>query len=144
MNDRNSFWNESTGERLIGCLGGSIGILSLLCVVSVIVHHCNRPVPTTTAAPWLNDDLSRPVTDIKELDYNRRLIIYRDEEPRRQLQKFEYPKDERIYGESQNLYEDYYEEIYEYFRLVKQPAALELAEEYPLYSMVLNHLSQVK
>ena len=46
---------------------------------------------------------------------NRRLIIYRDEEPRRQLQKFEYPKDERIYGESQNLYEDYYEEIYEYF-----------------------------
>lgn len=90
MNDRNSFWNESTGERLIGCLGGSIGILSLLCVVSVIVHHCNRPVPTTTAAPWLNDDLSRPVTDIKELDYNRRLIIYRDEEPRRQLQKFEY------------------------------------------------------
>ena len=30
------------------------------------------------------------------------------------------------------------------FRLVKQPAALELAEEYPLYSMVLNHLSQVK
>lgn len=95
MNDRNSFWNESTGERLIGCLGGSIGILSLLCVVSVIVHHCNRPVPTTTAAPWLNDDLSRPVTDIKELDYNRRLIIYRDEEPRRQLQKFEYPKDEQ-------------------------------------------------
>ena len=77
--------------------------------------RCNRPVPTTTAAPWLNDDLSRPVTDIKELDYNRRLIIYRDEEPRRQLQKFEYPKDERIYGESQNLYEDYYEEIYEYF-----------------------------
>ena len=115
MNDRNSFWNESTGERLIGCLGGSIGILSLLCVVSVIVNHCNRPVPTPTAAPWLNDDLSRPVTDIKELDYNRRLIIYRDEEPRRQLQKFEYPKDERIYGESQNLYEDYYEEIYEYF-----------------------------
>ena len=30
------------------------------------------------------------------------------------------------------------------FWLVKQPAALELAEEYPLYSMVLNHLSQVK
>ena len=57
----------------------------------------------------------RTETDIKELDYNRRLIIYRDEEPRRQLQKFEYPKDERIYGESQNLYEDYYEEIYEYF-----------------------------
>lgn len=51
----------------------------------------------------------------KGIDYNRRLIIYRDEEPRRQLQKFEYPKDERIYGESQNLYEDYYEEIYEYF-----------------------------
>lgn len=28
------------------------------------------------------------------------------------------------------------------FRLVKQPAALELAEEYPLYSMVLNHRSR--
>lgn len=115
MNDRNSFWNEPTGERLVGCLGSSIGILLLLCVVSVIVHQCNRPAPTTTASPWLNNDPSRPVTDIKELDYNRRLIIYRDEEPRRQLQKFEYPKDKRIYGEPQNLYEDYYEEIYEYF-----------------------------
>lgn len=115
MDDRNSFWDESAGERLIGCLGISIGILSLLCVVSVIVHYCNRPAPKTTASPWLNDDPSRPVTDIKELDYNRGLIIYRDEEPRRQLQPFEYPDDERTYGEPQNLYEDYYEDIYEYF-----------------------------
>ena len=83
MNDRNSFWNESTGERLIGCLGGSIGILSLLCVVSVIVHHCNRPVPTTTAAPWLNDHLTRPVPDIKELDNNRRVSSYRADDHRR-------------------------------------------------------------
>lgn len=96
MDDRNSFWDESAGERLIGCLGISIGILSLLCVVSVIVHYCNRPAPKTTASPWLNDDPSRPVTDIKELDYNRGLIIYRDEEPRRQLQPFEYPDDERM------------------------------------------------
>ena len=65
--------------------------------------------------PWINNDSSRPITDIKELDYNRRLIIYRDEEPRRQLREFEWPKDERVYGDPQNLYEDYYEEIYEYF-----------------------------
>ena len=65
--------------------------------------------------PWINNDSSRPVTDIKELDYNRRLIIYRAEEPRRQLREFEWSKDERIYGVPQNLYEDYYEEIYEYF-----------------------------
>lgn len=81
MNDRNKFLERIDRRTADRMLRGSIGILSLLCVVSVIVHHCNRPVPTTTAAPWLNDDLSRPVTDIKELDYNRRLIIYRDEEP---------------------------------------------------------------
>lgn len=88
--------------------------------IAAMCSKCDRAslqssCPHNNRRPWLNDDLSRPVTDIKELDYNRRLIIYRDEEPRRQLQKFEYPKDERIYGESQNLYEDYYEEIYEYF-----------------------------
>lgn len=115
MNDENSFWNESAGERLIGCIGGLIGVLSLLCIVSAIVHYCNRSALTTTATHWLNSDSSRPVTDIKALDYNRRLIIYRDEEPRQQLQEFEWPKDEQIYCDPQNLYEDYYEEIYEYF-----------------------------
>ncbi len=115
MNSGDGFWNEPAGDRLLGCIGCLIGILSLLCIVCLIVHYCNRPAPATTVSPWLNNDPSRPVTDIKELDYNRRLIIYRDEEPRKQLREFEWSCDERIYDEAQNLYEDYYEDIYEYF-----------------------------
>ena len=115
MDDGNSFWHEPAGERLAGCIGVLIGTVLLLCIASAIVYRSNCHVPAATENPWLNNDPSRPVTDIKELDYNRRLIIYRDEEPRRQLREFEWPKNERIYGEPQNLYEDYYEEMYEYF-----------------------------
>ena len=81
----------------------------------LIVYYYNQSTPVVQENPWINNDSSRPVTDIKELDYNRRLIIYRAEEPRRQLREFEWSKDERIYGAPQNLDEDYYDEIYEYF-----------------------------
>ena len=81
----------------------------------LIVYYYNQSTPVVQENPWINNDSSRPVTDIKELDYNRRLIIYRAEEPRWQLREFEWSKDERIYGAPQNLYEDYYDEIYEYF-----------------------------
>lgn len=115
MNNGESFWNEPAGERLLGCTGRLIGMFLLLCIVCLIVHYCNRPAPATKASPWLNNDPSRPVTDIKRLDYNRRLIIYRDEEPHKQLREFKWDNGERIYDEPQNLYEDYYEDIYEYF-----------------------------
>ncbi|MFR2062455.1 hypothetical protein [Culturomica massiliensis] len=65
--------------------------------------------------PWLNNNPARPVTDIKALDYDRRLIIYWDEEPKLQIREFKWGSDCRMYNEPANCYEDYYEEIYEYF-----------------------------
>ena len=40
--------------------------------------------------PWLNNNPARPVTDIKALDYDRRLIIYWDEEPKLQIREFKW------------------------------------------------------
>ena len=109
------FGIELPRKRLVGCLGLLVGGFLFFCIMCLIVYYYNRSTPVVQENPWINNDSSRPVTDIKELDYNRRLIIYRDEEPRRQLREFEWSKDERIYGVPQNLFEDYYEEIYEYF-----------------------------
>lgn len=114
-NNENSFWHEPAGEKLAGCLAILTFGMLLLCVASVIVYHYNHPKPIRHDNPWLNNDPSRPVTDIKELDYNRMLIIYRDEEPQKQLREFKQPLDCRMYDEAINFYEDHYEEIYEYF-----------------------------
>lgn len=62
------------------------------CIMCLIVYYYNQSTPVVQENPWINNDSSRPVTDIKELDYNRRLIIYRAEEPRRQLREFECPR----------------------------------------------------
>lgn len=110
-----SFWHEPTGERLAGCLGLTIGGFILFCILCLIANYCNRRDPATHETPWLNNDPTRPVTDIKELDYNRRLIIYREEEPSQPLQEFQWLPDNKMYDEPDNYYEDYYEDIYEYF-----------------------------
>lgn len=106
---------ELPRKRLAGYLVLLVSGFLFFCIMCSIVYYYNRSTPVVYESPWINNDSSRPVTNIKELDYNRRLIIYRDEESQQQLREFEWPKDERIYGEPQNLYEDYYEEMYEYF-----------------------------
>ena len=115
MNNEPSFWHEPEGEWLVGCLGLTIGGFILFCIICSIVYYCNLREPVVHENPWLNNDPTRPVTDIKELDYNRLLIIYRDEEPRRSLREFQWSPDDRMYDEPGNYYEDYYEDIYEYF-----------------------------
>lgn len=111
MNEETSFWQEPAGERFAGCIGGFL----LLCIICMIINYCNRYEPVIHESPWLNNDPTRPVTDIKELDYNGRIIIYRDEAPRRPLQEFQCPPDDRMYDEPENYYEEYYEDIYEFF-----------------------------
>ena len=115
MEKEHDFWKEPAGERLAGYCGLLIGILLLFCTISTIIYYCNRFEPVACENPWINNDPSRPVTDIKELDYERRLIIYRDEESRRQIRKFEWNLDSCMHETSANYYEDYYEDVYEYF-----------------------------
>lgn len=82
------------------------------------LFHFLFPLPFRTGihkSPWLNYDPARPVSDIKELDYDRRWIIYRDEEPKREIREFRWEPDCRMYQEPANCYEDYYKELYEYF-----------------------------
>ena len=87
------FGIELPRKRLVGCLGLLVGGFLFFCIMCLIVYYYNRSTPVVQENPWINNDSSRPVTDIKELDYNRRLIIYRDEKPRRQLREFEWSKD---------------------------------------------------
>ena len=101
MNDER-FWNEPAGRRLAGCLGVSV-------VVGVAFW------PPRRENPWRNYDPSRPITDVKALDYDRRWILYRDEELRKSLQTFSWATDGRMYNDPANCYEDYYEELYEYY-----------------------------
>lgn len=115
MGDKDSIWHEPAGERLAGCLGLITGGGILFLIACLIVNYCNQREPLVHENPWLNNDLTRPVTDIKRLDYNRRLIIYRDEESLRPLHELQWSSDGRTYDESANYYEDYYEDIYEYF-----------------------------
>jgi len=115
MNNEPSFWHEPAGERFAGCLGLTIGGFILFCILCLIVNYSNRREPVAHESYWLNNDPTRPVTDIKELDYDRRLIIYRDEEPRRPLREFQWLPDDKMYDEPDNYYEDYYEDIYEFF-----------------------------
>lgn len=113
--DDSSFWYEPAGQRLAGCLGLMAGGLLLLCIASVVVYYCNRPNPVVHTSPWRNYDPSRPVTDIKELDYDRGLIIYRGEELQRPIRELRPTYDSRTYDDPESYYEDYYEDIYEYF-----------------------------
>lgn len=113
--DDSSFWHEPAGQRLAGCLGLTAGGLLLLCIVSTVAYYCNRPDPVVHMIPWRNYDPSRPVTDIKELDYDRGLVIYRGEEPQRPIRELSPIYDCWMYDNPENYYEDYYEDIYEYF-----------------------------
>jgi len=114
-NEEPSFWQEPAGERLAGCLGLTIGGFILFCILSLIAYSYNRREPVAHESPWLNNDPTRHVTDIKKLNYNRRLIIYRDEGPLLPLQEFQWLPDNKMYDDPDNYYEDYYEDIYEYF-----------------------------
>lgn len=113
MNDE-LFWNEPAGRRLIGCLGVSVVVGVAFCLICLGFYYCNRQAPPRRENPWRNYDSSRPITDVKALDYDRRRILYRDEEPWDSLQTFSWPSDDRMYDDSANWYEDYYEELYEY------------------------------
>lgn len=114
-NDTPDFWHEPAGKRLAGCLRTASGGFLMLCIVCIVVHRCNRREPVTHENPWLNNDPTRTVTDIKELDYNNLLIIYRDEEPRKALREFPRSTVMQTHDTPENFYEDYYEDIYEYF-----------------------------
>lgn len=106
-----SLWNEPAGRRIIGYLW----LLVVFCMICTSVRHCNRRTSARRENPWRNNDPSRPVTDIKALDYNRLMIIYRDEEPPKQLREFAWPSADRMYLDQDNCYEDYYEMLYEYY-----------------------------
>lgn len=99
-------------KKIIGLMNCIIIVLNTVCSIH---YFRSRPEPVPHKNPWFNYDPARPVTDIKELDYNRRWIIYRDEEPKREVREFQWKPDRRMYKEPANFYEDYYEELYEYF-----------------------------
>mgnify|MGYP003102910865 FL=1 len=69
------FGIELPRKRLVGCLGLLVGGFLFFCIMCLIVYYYNRSTPVVQENPWINNDSSRPVTDIKALDYNRRLII---------------------------------------------------------------------
>lgn len=110
-----SFWGEPPGRRLKRVVGSVNCIIIVLNTVCFLSYFRSRPEPTPRENPWFNYDPARPVTDIKELDYNRCWIIYRGEEPKREIREFRWNLDRRMYAEPANGYEDYYEELYEYF-----------------------------
>lgn len=114
MND-GPLGNEPAGRRLAGCLGVSVVVGMAFCLICLGVCYCNRQTPLRRENPWRNYDPSRPISDVKALDYDRRLILYRDEEPRKSLHTFSWPADGRMYDDPANCYEDYYEELYEYY-----------------------------
>ncbi|ATS10860.1 hypothetical protein CS543_08500 [Porphyromonas gingivalis] len=69
---------------------------------------------------WLNYDPNRPVTDILNYDYDNRMIIYRDtgrfsDTPSPTPDEGEKKADQDDEREPLNDYEDYYEELYDYF-----------------------------
>lgn len=109
------FWNEPAGRRLAGCLGVLVVVGVAFCLICLGFYYRNRQAPPRRENPWRNYDSSRPITDVKALDYDRRWILYRDEEPRKSLQTFSWATDGRMYGDPANCYEDYYEELYEYY-----------------------------
>lgn len=111
---KNQKENEA-GLQMIGCLG----LLAVIGVVFWLICLCgqseDRPDVSPRENPWVNYDPSRPVTDIKSLDYDRMMIIYRDEDAQKPLRKFQWPSDGDMYDDPTNCYEDYYEELYEYY-----------------------------
>lgn len=116
MNDER-FWNEPAGRRLAGCLGVSVvvGVAFCLICLGFYYYYGNRQAPPRRENPWRNHDPSRPITDVKALDYDCQRILYWDEEPRKSLQTFSWPTGSRMYDDPANCYEDYYEELYEYY-----------------------------
>ncbi|ETA27370.1 hypothetical protein SJDPG2_03795 [Porphyromonas gingivalis SJD2] len=69
---------------------------------------------------WLNYDPDRPVTDILKYDYDNRMIIYRDtgrfsDTSSPTPDEGEKKADQDNEREPLNDYEDYYEELYDYF-----------------------------
>lgn len=110
-----SFWEEPFRRRLKRIIGLINCLIIVVNTVCAIHYFRSRPKPVSRENPWLNYDPARPVSDIKELDYDRRWIIYRDEEPKREIREFQREPDCRMYQEPANCYEDYYEELYEYF-----------------------------
>lgn len=114
MNDER-FWNEPAGRRLAGCLGVSVIVGVAFGLTCLGFYYRNRQASPRRENPWRNYDPSRPITDVKALDYDRRWILYRDEGPRKSLQTFSWPTDGRMYNNPANCYEDYYEELYEYY-----------------------------
>lgn len=80
----------------------------------------DRGVKATKEQYWLNYDPNRPVTDILNYDYDNRMIIYRDtgrfpDAPSPIPDKGEKKADQDDEREPLNDYEDYYEELYDYF-----------------------------
>lgn len=110
-----SFWEEPSGRRLKKIIGAAICLVVVLFSVGSILSSNSRPEPKTPANHWINYDPARPLTDIGRLDYERRLIIYRDEEPKRQLRAIEWHTDAPAASDPANYYEDDYEELYESF-----------------------------
>lgn len=110
-----SFWKEPSGQRLKKIIGTVNCAVIVLVNTAYLVSSRSRPEPKTPASHWINYDPARPLTDIGRLDYGRRLIIYRDEEPKRQIRAIEWPADDPADSDPANSYEDDYEELYESF-----------------------------
>lgn len=62
---------------------------------------------------WLNEDKSRDVTDIKRLDYDNRLIIYRPEGKYEGSAKYEHTMTNSYFVDWYDI-SDYYD-LYEYY-----------------------------
>lgn len=103
-----------TGAMLLG----AVGWLALIGVLFWLVCNCGRSDNADSSYrknPWVNYDSTRPATDIKSLDYDRMMIIYRDDESSEIPRQIRIPSDDKMYDDPTNCYEDYYEELYEYY-----------------------------
>lgn len=81
--------------------------------ISIYDRYFKREEPQVYESYWINADESRSVTDIKSLDYDRRLIIYRPEGRYEGLKEDAAPSAEPDFTDWYDL-SDYYD-LYEYY-----------------------------
>ena len=76
---------------------GAIGWLTLIGILFWLVCKCGSSDKASSSYrknPWVNYDSTRPATDIKSLDYDRMMIIYRDDESPERPRQIRIPSDD--------------------------------------------------